>query len=225
VGATPKPILRAREPVPAPTRRQAGDPALSSGRPISPGFPLAAQRDSRMRLRGITRLPPGVTITSRIWVESDPTGSLGSRRPRPRRPVSARWRLHRWLASYPSRDRGSVRDRRRRPGHLPTIAWRRSTLIRPPWTDAPPPISDCWTPDSIRVSVVVAGDSAGAGHPWRWRGACAMRRPLPAGFALVDGWFDLTCSGHSMETNRRRDVGLARAHLVRAPSSTAAPPI
>jgi cation diffusion facilitator CzcD-associated flavoprotein CzcO/acetyl esterase/lipase len=64
-------------------------------------------------------------------------------------------------------------------------------------------------------SIVIAGDSAGAGlslalaQRLRDRGG-----PQPAGYALIDGWFDLTCSGPSMEVNRRRDVGLTRAHLM-----------
>jgi cation diffusion facilitator CzcD-associated flavoprotein CzcO len=64
-------------------------------------------------------------------------------------------------------------------------------------------------------SIVIAGDSAGAGLAI----ALAIRlreagEPPPAGLALLNGWFDLTCSGASMEANRRRDVGLRRAHLV-----------
>jgi cation diffusion facilitator CzcD-associated flavoprotein CzcO/acetyl esterase/lipase len=64
-------------------------------------------------------------------------------------------------------------------------------------------------------SIVVAGDSAGAALAL----ALAQRLrdgagPLPAGFALLNGWFDLTASGTSMELNRRRDVGLARHHLI-----------
>jgi cation diffusion facilitator CzcD-associated flavoprotein CzcO/acetyl esterase/lipase len=60
-------------------------------------------------------------------------------------------------------------------------------------------------------SIAVAGDSAGAGL------AVALTArlrdagdPLPAGQALLNGWFDLTCSGPSMTFNRRRDVGLSR---------------
>jgi cation diffusion facilitator CzcD-associated flavoprotein CzcO/acetyl esterase/lipase len=60
-------------------------------------------------------------------------------------------------------------------------------------------------------SIVVAGDSAGAGL------AVALARrlrdagePLPAGLVLLNGWFDLTCSGPSMTFNQRRDVGLRR---------------
>jgi cation diffusion facilitator CzcD-associated flavoprotein CzcO/acetyl esterase/lipase len=64
-------------------------------------------------------------------------------------------------------------------------------------------------------SIVVAGDSAGAGLAL----ALATRLrdgdlPQPAGLVLLDGWFDLTNSGASIEANRRRDVGLARPHLV-----------
>jgi cation diffusion facilitator CzcD-associated flavoprotein CzcO/acetyl esterase/lipase len=65
-------------------------------------------------------------------------------------------------------------------------------------------------------SIVVAGDSAGAGLAV----ALAMRlrdagEPLPAGLVLLNGWFDLTCSGPSMTFNRRRDVGLRRDWTVR----------
>jgi cation diffusion facilitator CzcD-associated flavoprotein CzcO/acetyl esterase/lipase len=64
-------------------------------------------------------------------------------------------------------------------------------------------------------SIVVAGDSTGAGLSL----ALAQRLrdrgdPQPAGFVLLNGWFDLTCVGPSMEANRRRDVGLHRSHLV-----------
>jgi cation diffusion facilitator CzcD-associated flavoprotein CzcO/acetyl esterase/lipase len=64
-------------------------------------------------------------------------------------------------------------------------------------------------------SIVVAGDSAGAGLAMAQGGRLRDGAgPQPAGFALVDGWFDLTCSGPSIDGNRRRDVGLARAHLL-----------
>jgi cation diffusion facilitator CzcD-associated flavoprotein CzcO/acetyl esterase/lipase len=60
-------------------------------------------------------------------------------------------------------------------------------------------------------SIVVAGDSAGAGLAvaltTRLRDA---GEPVPAGLVLLNGWFDLTCSGPSMSFNRRRDVGLRR---------------
>jgi cation diffusion facilitator CzcD-associated flavoprotein CzcO/acetyl esterase/lipase len=64
-------------------------------------------------------------------------------------------------------------------------------------------------------SIVVAGDSAGAGLAV----ALTIRlrdggEALPAGLLLLNGWFDLTNSGASMDTNRRHDVGLARPHLV-----------
>jgi cation diffusion facilitator CzcD-associated flavoprotein CzcO/acetyl esterase/lipase len=60
-------------------------------------------------------------------------------------------------------------------------------------------------------SIVVAGDSAGAGLAV----ALGVRlrdagEPLPSGLVLLNGWFDLTCSGPSMTFNRRRDVGLRR---------------
>ena len=58
-------------------------------------------------------------------------------------------------------------------------------------------------------SIVVVGDSAGAGLAV----ALATRLrdeggPLPAGLALLNGWFDLTCTGPSMAFNLRRDAGL-----------------
>ena len=60
-------------------------------------------------------------------------------------------------------------------------------------------------------SIVVAGDSAGAGLAV----ALATRlrdesQPLPGGLVLMNGWLDLTCSGASMTYNRRWDVGLNR---------------
>jgi cation diffusion facilitator CzcD-associated flavoprotein CzcO/acetyl esterase/lipase len=64
-------------------------------------------------------------------------------------------------------------------------------------------------------SIVVAGDSAGAALAI----AIATRlrdagESLPSGLLLLNGWFDLTCSGPSMNANRRHDVGLTRPHLV-----------
>jgi cation diffusion facilitator CzcD-associated flavoprotein CzcO/acetyl esterase/lipase len=65
-------------------------------------------------------------------------------------------------------------------------------------------------------SIVVAGDSCGAGLAV----ALATRlrdagEPLPAGLVLLNGWFDLTCSGSSMSFNRRHDVGLRREWTLR----------
>ena len=64
-------------------------------------------------------------------------------------------------------------------------------------------------------SIVVCGDSAGGGLAV----ALAIRlrdsgEPLPGGLALLNGWFDLTCSGESMQTNARRDAGLLRPWTV-----------
>jgi cation diffusion facilitator CzcD-associated flavoprotein CzcO/acetyl esterase/lipase len=58
--------------------------------------------------------------------------------------------------------------------------------------------------------VALAGDSAGGGLAL----ALALRlrelgEPQPAGIVLINGWFDLTCSGPSADRNRRRDAGLA----------------
>ncbi len=66
-------------------------------------------------------------------------------------------------------------------------------------------------------SIVIAGDSAGAGLAV----ALATRirdagEPVPAGLVLLNGWFDLTCSGPSMSFNRRRDVGLRRDWTVQS---------
>jgi cation diffusion facilitator CzcD-associated flavoprotein CzcO/acetyl esterase/lipase len=60
-------------------------------------------------------------------------------------------------------------------------------------------------------SIVIAGDSAGAALAVAM--ATRLRdtgEPQPAGLVLLNGWFDLTCSGASMQFNRRRDVGLFR---------------
>ncbi len=72
-------------------------------------------------------------------------------------------------------------------------------------------------------SIVIAGDSAGAGLAL----ALAQRLrdgagPLPGGFVLLNGWLDLANSGPSMEGNRRHDVGLARSHLDQAARQYAA---
>ncbi|MFL5907026.1 MAG: alpha/beta hydrolase fold domain-containing protein [Solirubrobacterales bacterium] len=64
-------------------------------------------------------------------------------------------------------------------------------------------------------SIVIAGDSAGAGLAvalaTRLRDA---EEPLPAALVLLNGWFDLTCSGASMTINRHRDAGLLREWTV-----------
>jgi cation diffusion facilitator CzcD-associated flavoprotein CzcO/acetyl esterase/lipase len=57
--------------------------------------------------------------------------------------------------------------------------------------------------------IVIAGDSSGAGLAV----AAAMRLrdgddPSPAGLALINGWFDITCKRPSIESNARRDAGL-----------------
>jgi cation diffusion facilitator CzcD-associated flavoprotein CzcO/acetyl esterase/lipase len=60
-------------------------------------------------------------------------------------------------------------------------------------------------------SIAIVGDSAGGGLAVAL--AARLRdagEPLPAGLALLNGWFDLTCSGPSMTFNRRRDAGLRR---------------
>jgi cation diffusion facilitator CzcD-associated flavoprotein CzcO/acetyl esterase/lipase len=58
-------------------------------------------------------------------------------------------------------------------------------------------------------SIVVAGDSAGGGLTVAL--AARLRdagEPLPAALVLLNGWFDLICSGPSVGFNRRRDAGL-----------------
>jgi cation diffusion facilitator CzcD-associated flavoprotein CzcO/acetyl esterase/lipase len=65
-------------------------------------------------------------------------------------------------------------------------------------------------------SIVIVGDSAGGGLAVAL--AARLRdagEPLPAGLALLNGWFDLTCSGPSMTFNRRRDTGLRRDWTVK----------
>jgi len=66
-------------------------------------------------------------------------------------------------------------------------------------------------------SIVIAGDSAGAGLAVAL--AARLRdagEPEPAGLVLLNGWFDLTCSGASMSFNRTRDLGLRRDWTVHA---------
>jgi cation diffusion facilitator CzcD-associated flavoprotein CzcO/acetyl esterase/lipase len=65
--------------------------------------------------------------------------------------------------------------------------------------------------------IVLAGDSAGAGLAI----ALALRLreagdEMPGGAVLINGWFDIRCSGPSMSTNVGRDVGLRRPWLVAA---------
>src|SRR2546429_8131457 len=60
-------------------------------------------------------------------------------------------------------------------------------------------------------AIVIAGESGGAALEV----AVATRlrdagQEMPQGIAVLNGFFDLTCSGESMRLNRRRDAGLLR---------------
>jgi cation diffusion facilitator CzcD-associated flavoprotein CzcO/acetyl esterase/lipase len=65
--------------------------------------------------------------------------------------------------------------------------------------------------------IAVVGDSAGAGLAI----ALALRlreagEEMPGGIVFMGAWLDVTCSGSSMETNAKRDVGLRRPWVLAA---------
>jgi cation diffusion facilitator CzcD-associated flavoprotein CzcO/acetyl esterase/lipase len=184
--------------------------------PHQPWIPLGAQRRFQDIAAGITRLPPGVTVTSERLggIGGDLIAAEGADESRAvfflhgGAYTGGSLRTHRGIASQIAVATGvpvHLVDYRLAPEHPHPAAV----------DDALAAYLDLVGSGIDARSIVVSGDSAGAGLSL----ALAQRLrdgggPQPAGFALIDGWFDLTCSGASMELNRRRDVGLARAHLL-----------
>src|SRR3954447_17120570 len=184
--------------------------------PHQPWIPLAAQRRFQEAAARITRLPAGVTVTSEVLggIRSD---RIAGEQADENRAVlflhggaytGGSLRTHRGIAAQFAVTAGApvhLADYRLAPEHPHPAAV----------DDALAAYLGLLGTGLDAKSVVVAGDSAGAGLALALAGRLKNGAgPLPAGFALVDGWFDLTCSGPSMELNRRRDVGLARAHLL-----------
>jgi cation diffusion facilitator CzcD-associated flavoprotein CzcO/acetyl esterase/lipase len=184
--------------------------------PHQPWIPLRVQRGIQDAAARITRMPPGVTVSE---------GELGGVRcdritPQGADEGRAILFLHGGAYAF-----GSLRTHR---GFAAQIAIAAGIPVQlADYRLAPEDPYPAGLDDAVAAyrglldsgvepkSIVVAGDSAGAGLAL----ALAIRLrdgeiPLPAGLALIDGWFDLTNSGASVEANRRRDVGLARPHLV-----------
>jgi cation diffusion facilitator CzcD-associated flavoprotein CzcO/acetyl esterase/lipase len=179
-------------------------------------IPLAAQRNFQNLAARITRLPPGVTVTP------GKLGGIGCDRIAGVGADESRAILFLHGGAYTA---GSLRTHRGIAAQLAAAAGVPVHLVDyrlAPEHPHPAAVDDALAAYLGLVdsgvdakSIVVAGDSAGAGLSM----ALAQRLrdrggPQPAGYALIDGWFDLTCSGPSMALNRRRDVGLTRAHLI-----------
>jgi cation diffusion facilitator CzcD-associated flavoprotein CzcO/acetyl esterase/lipase len=179
-------------------------------------IPLGAQRRFQDVASRITQLPPGVSVTP------EELGGIGSDRIAGEGADESRAIFFLHGGAYTA---GSLRTHRGIAAQIAVAAGVPVHLVD--YRLAPEHPYPAGVEDALAAylgllrsgadpnSVVVAGDSAGAGLSL----ALAQRLrdrgdPMPAGLVLIDGWFDLTCSGASMEANRRRDVGLTRAHLM-----------
>jgi cation diffusion facilitator CzcD-associated flavoprotein CzcO/acetyl esterase/lipase len=184
--------------------------------PHQPWIPLRVQRAIQDAAARITRVPSGVTVTPGTL------GGIRSDRISPGGADEGRAILYLHGGAYAF---GSMRTHR---GIAAQIAIVSGIPVHvPDYRLAPEHPHPAAVEDALvayrglldtglePASVIVAGDSAGAGLAMalstRLRDGAG---PLPRGLALLNGWFDLTNSGPSMETNRRKDVGLARPHLV-----------
>ena len=184
--------------------------------PHQPWIPLRVQRGIQDAAARITRVPRGVTVTPGTL------GGIRADRIAPGGVDESRAILYLHGGAYAF---GSLRTHR---GIAAQIAIVSGVPVQmPDYRLAPEHPHPAAVEDALAAyrglldaglepaSVVVAGDSAGAGLAM----ALATRLrdgagPLPRGLVLLNGWFDLTNSGPSMEANRRKDVGLARPHLV-----------
>jgi epsilon-lactone hydrolase len=184
--------------------------------PHQPWIPLHVQRQIQDAAARLTRVPPGVTVTPEELggVRCDRIARDGANQDRAvlylhgGAYVGGSLRTHRGIAAQ-------IATASDAPVHLPDYRLA-------PEHPHPAAIEDALAAYRGLVdsrldpkSIVVAGDSAGAGLAL----ALGLRLrdgdgPPPAGFVLLNGWLDLTNSGPSMEMNRRRDVGLARPHLL-----------
>ncbi|HET9121713.1 MAG TPA: alpha/beta hydrolase fold domain-containing protein [Solirubrobacterales bacterium] len=183
--------------------------------PHRPWIPLDVRRRIQDAAARLTRIPPGVTITP------EELGGVRGDRLQPDRAEAGRAILYLHGGAYVG---GSPRTHR---GLAAQIALAGSAPVHlidyrlAPEHPHPAAVEDALAAyrgllDSDRdpQSIVVAGDSAGAGLGL----ALAQRLrdgagPLPGGLVLLNGWLDLALTGPSLEFNRRRDVGLAVTHL------------
>ncbi len=181
-----------------------------------PWIPIRAQRAWTEAAARITRTPPGVTVTQET-LGGRPCDRIVAEGASPERAVLylhggayvlGSPRTHRGLAAQigvAGRAPVHVLDYRLGPEH-PHPAGLEDALA------AYRELAAALDPGSIAI----VGDSAGAGLAIAL--AARLRdsgEDLPAGLALLNGWFDLTCSGPSMRFNRRRDAGLRRDWAVR----------
>jgi cation diffusion facilitator CzcD-associated flavoprotein CzcO/acetyl esterase/lipase len=183
--------------------------------PHRPWIPLDVRRRIQDAAARLTRIPPGVTITP------EELGGVRADRLEPDRAEAGRAILYLHGGAYVG---GSPRTHR---GLAAQIALAGSTPVHlvdyrlAPEHPHPAAVEDALAAyrglldsDLDPKSIVVAGDSAGAGLGL----ALAQRLrdgagPLPGGLVLLNGWLDLALTGPSLAFNRRRDVGLAGSHL------------
>jgi cation diffusion facilitator CzcD-associated flavoprotein CzcO/acetyl esterase/lipase len=183
--------------------------------PHRPWIPLDVRRRIQDAAARLTRIPPGVTITA------EELGGVRGDRLQPDRAEAGRAILYLHGGAYVG---GSPRTHR---GLAAQIALAGSATVHlidyrlAPEHPHPAAVEDALAAyrglldsDLDPRSIVVAGDSAGAGLGL----ALAQRLrdgagPLPGGLVLLNGWLDLALTGPSLEFNRRRDVGLAGTHL------------
>ncbi len=184
--------------------------------PHQPWIPLSAQRRIQDAAARLTRVPRGVTVSA------GELGRIRADRIAAERADEGRAILYLHGGAYVG---GSLRTHR---GIAAQIAIAGGVPVHlPDYRLAPEHPHPAAVEDAVAAyrgllgsgldaeSVVVAGDSAGAGLALALAGRLRDGDdPLPAGLVLLNGWFDLTNSGASMKANRRRDVGLARPHLV-----------
>jgi cation diffusion facilitator CzcD-associated flavoprotein CzcO/acetyl esterase/lipase len=182
-----------------------------------PWIPIRAQRAWTEAAAKITLLPPGVTVTHGV-LGGRPCDRISPRDADSTRPVLylhggayvvGSTRTHRGLAAQIAVAAGApvyLLDYRLGPEHKHPAGLE----------DTEAAYRDLLASGVDAGSIVIVGDSAGGGLAVAL--AARLRDagdPLPAGLALLNGWFDLTCSGPSMAFNRRRDAGLARAWTVK----------
>jgi cation diffusion facilitator CzcD-associated flavoprotein CzcO/acetyl esterase/lipase len=184
--------------------------------PHQPWIPLSTQRRIQDGAARLTRVPRGVSVSA------EELGGIRSDRLATQSPEESRAVLYLHGGAYVG---GSLRTHR---GIAAQIAIAGGAPVHlADYRLAPEHPHPAAIEDALAAylglldlgldpkSVVVAGDSAGAGLALALAGRIrAGGHSLPAGLVLLNGWFDLTNSGPSMQTNRRRDVGLARPHLV-----------
>ena len=176
-----------------------------------PWIPIRAQRAWTEAAAGITRVPPGVTVTHRA-LGGRPCDRIVADGSDQERAILylhggayllGSPRTHRGLAaqiSIAGRAPVHLLDYRLGPEHPHPAGLEDALAAYRELTEAHDP-----------SSIAIVGDSAGGGLAVAL--AARLRNSgedLPAGLALLNGWFDLTCSGPSMNFNRSRDAGLSR---------------